>query len=129
MLLCYNPFLLLRPRQLIKKPLLKDLKNLDIAGQRFRKCSVFHHLNAQHATKDNILLMWMGTKSFIGLARFPGMKAPHLCSHEYSTQNYRGTRDSYYKGAFFVANEEVDRHLEAVNYRDESVSIHTQCIL
>ncbi|XP_065896316.1 uncharacterized protein [Dysidea avara] len=32
----------------------------------------------------------------------------------------RGIRDSYYKGTFFVNNEEVDHHLELVNYHDDT---------
>ena len=37
-------------------------------------------------------------------------------------EKYRGVRESYYKGTFFVANEDVDHHLKAVNYQDGSVS-------
>ena len=53
------------------------------------------------------------------------MISTHLYHVSVAYDNYRGVRDSYYKGTFFVAIEEMDCHLKAVNYQDESVSTHS----
>ena len=61
-------------------------------------------------------------KNFIGIARFPGTELLFsVC--EYINNIYRGTRNSYYKDLFFVGNEQVDDHLQILNYHDDSVSL------
>ena len=72
--------------------------------------------------------MLMGTRSYIDILKFPGSYMYYCFCYSVIMLcvifNYifRGIRDSYYKGMFFANNEEVDHHLELVNYHDESVS-------